>query len=338
MTREERFQLITEHSDLFAPWTGPFSKTQLEEWWQRELEFGERWHLLLPTRILHVVSGNTPHAGVQSLLRGLILGCQNYFKLPRTGLPELEALIDGLLSPLQKLILCSTELESEWIEKAETWVVFGNDETIRELQNLAPVGIPFVGHGHRIGIGLVSEVTAEAAELAVQDVIESEQRGCLSLQTVYVEGNWEKFGDLLADSLVQAAMKKPPPRGTLSERGAVRTLRERTRYRIANGSGERLWESESSLSWTVIGSAESELCPSPLLRTVYVRQKPPSWDELGGHLRSVAGVGVFPFSDLEHLVGYRYYPLGKAQQPPFDWYQDGMPSLGSLVRWAQKTS
>src|SRR5471030_2978187 len=37
--------------------------------------------------ILHIVSGNTPHAALQTLLRGLLLGAHNFIKLPSAGLP-----------------------------------------------------------------------------------------------------------------------------------------------------------------------------------------------------------------------------------------------------------
>ena len=40
--------------------------------------------------ILHVISGNTPHAGLQSLIRGLLLGAMNFVKLPASGLREVE--------------------------------------------------------------------------------------------------------------------------------------------------------------------------------------------------------------------------------------------------------
>src|SRR5687767_377572 len=40
--------------------------------------------------ILHIVAGNTPAAGVQTLIRGLLLGAHNLVKLPSEGLPELN--------------------------------------------------------------------------------------------------------------------------------------------------------------------------------------------------------------------------------------------------------
>ena len=37
---------------------------------------------LAPRTILHVVSGNSPHAGLQSLVRGVLLGSRNLVKAP----------------------------------------------------------------------------------------------------------------------------------------------------------------------------------------------------------------------------------------------------------------
>ena len=44
--------------------------------------------------LLHVISGNTPHAGLQSLIRGLLLGAHNFVKLPSGGLREIEDFIE----------------------------------------------------------------------------------------------------------------------------------------------------------------------------------------------------------------------------------------------------
>ena len=35
------------------------------------------------TPILHIVSGNTPEAAIQSITRGLLVGAKNFVKLPR---------------------------------------------------------------------------------------------------------------------------------------------------------------------------------------------------------------------------------------------------------------
>ena len=38
--------------------------------------------------ILHIVSGNTPEAAIQSVTRGLLVGAKNLVKLPRNGIKE----------------------------------------------------------------------------------------------------------------------------------------------------------------------------------------------------------------------------------------------------------
>src|SRR5215210_453385 len=50
---------------------------------------GHRAKAVAPKTILHVMSANTPAAGLQSLLRGLLLGAQNLCKIPSSGLPEI---------------------------------------------------------------------------------------------------------------------------------------------------------------------------------------------------------------------------------------------------------
>src|SRR5215207_4805261 len=49
-----------------------------------------------PGTILHIISGNTPAAGLQSLMRGLLLKAHNLCKIPSAGLPEIAAFRDAL--------------------------------------------------------------------------------------------------------------------------------------------------------------------------------------------------------------------------------------------------
>src|ERR1700722_17179821 len=54
-----------------------------------------------PGTILHIISGNTPHAGLQSLMRGLLLKSRNLCKLPSAGLPEIAQFRNALPDELK---------------------------------------------------------------------------------------------------------------------------------------------------------------------------------------------------------------------------------------------
>ena len=333
---DERCGLMEEARGVFEKWVGEYDASGLWKWVERELDGGGKRRVLVPEKILAVVSGNTPHAAWQSVFRGLVLGAKTLVKLPGVGLEGFEEEVAGLPERLRELVETSRVLREDWEAEAGAWVVYGSDETVAFFRNRAPVGMPFASHGHRLGIGVVREVCAEAASAAVRDVCDFEQRGCLSLQTVFVEGSVDDFGEMLAEAFAANEVLDPAPELDLSTRGAVATLREEVRFRIANGvGGYGLWESEEGLAWTLVAWPKGELRPSPLGRTLYLQELPVEWGELGKLSAAVSGTGVFPFSRKEEFPGFRIFPLGEAQKPPFDWYQDGVAPLASLVRWQE---
>src|SRR5260221_4416630 len=72
-----------------------------------------------PATILHIISGNTPAAGLQSLIRGLLLGAHNLCKVPSSGLPELTEFRDALPQELASRVEIKRELSVEWLENAD---------------------------------------------------------------------------------------------------------------------------------------------------------------------------------------------------------------------------
>ena len=113
----ERIQLLAQACALpyVEKWIGKITAQDLATWLVAELgsttaldDFHPHGPIqskaIAPTDILHIVSGNTPHAAVQSLIRGLLLGSHNTFKLPFSGLPEFTECTEGMPSPLNELI------------------------------------------------------------------------------------------------------------------------------------------------------------------------------------------------------------------------------------------
>ena len=85
MTTRERAERIVMAAAAFEGFLG---KQRVEDLMALvELELGSldefvargdvRSKAIAPATILHVVSGNSPHAGLQSLLRGVLLGSRN---------------------------------------------------------------------------------------------------------------------------------------------------------------------------------------------------------------------------------------------------------------------
>src|ERR1700677_2775254 len=88
-----------------------------------------------PLAILHIISGNTPHAGLQSLIRGLLLKSHNFCKIPSAGLAEIGQFRDALPDALKKRVEISPELLPDWLEQAGAVIVFGDDETVEHFRS-----------------------------------------------------------------------------------------------------------------------------------------------------------------------------------------------------------
>ena len=320
MTLSKRIDLILASREQLEPFTGNLTRNLLEETFLRE---ASGTTARLPKNIVHIISGNTPHAAFQTLLNGVLLGAQNLLKLPSQTLLDFEVPI-----PLRPFVEVSRELPAHWIQKADAMVVFGSDNTIRQFQSLCPLEIPFVGHGHRIGIAIINEPTPKAAQLAARDIGLFNQSGCLSLQTIYLKDPFA-FGPLLAEAMTN--FEEQDPRGplSLSEAGAITNLREETRYLMAQDSkSHALWHSPSSTAWTIIVENNPRLALSPGNRTIFLRPMPDNFSKF----RHLSGIALHPYEERPNLPSPRIFPLGEAQFPPALWPHDGILPLASLVR------
>src|SRR5579872_916570 len=83
------------------------------------------------------------------------------------------------------------ELEADLFRQVQRIVVFGADKTVQSVRERAPAGVSVVGYADSASLGFVAAGTnvEQAAESASWDVAMFDQRGCMSPQTVYVEGD-----------------------------------------------------------------------------------------------------------------------------------------------------
>jgi hypothetical protein len=146
--------------DGFRPYDGHFS------------------HAVAVEPILHVLSENTPHAGSQSLIRGLLLGAMNSVKLPRAGLPEVEDFAEMLPTGLKDRVL-RAGAEGRVAARLESLIVFGRDETIAHFQTRASPDRSFEAHPHRVSLGIVFDDCGRFLAVCGRDSLRPE--GCLSL-------------------------------------------------------------------------------------------------------------------------------------------------------------
>jgi hypothetical protein len=98
MTTRERAEALADVARSF-PVLGPTTADDLLELVAAELGHCEALDRFVPhgrhlarafarTPFLHIVAGNTPAAGLQTAIRGLLVGAHNLIKLPSDGLPD----------------------------------------------------------------------------------------------------------------------------------------------------------------------------------------------------------------------------------------------------------
>lgn len=350
MNTEERATHLAAAIAQF-PWLGETSAIDLLTLLTAELGDPQvletfRWHgahlsrAVAPAVILHIISGNTPAAGLQSLVRGLLLGSRNLCKLPSSGLPELLQFRDALPLELATKIEISTHLHAEWIESADAVVVFGNDDTIRQFRSLIRPEQTFVAHGHKISLGVVlDDPKFASAAAAARDASLFDQLGCLSPHVFYVAGDAYGYAVQLASEMEQFEMRAPRRTLSISEANAIRNRRAELAFRAANDRTLAVFQSTGSTSWTVAFDAGLEFPSTPLNRFVFVKPLP---DDLAAELapvrRHLGAIGIWPATienarRLATLGANRLCPIGRMQMPPWTWHQDGQPALTPLVRW-----
>jgi hypothetical protein len=337
------------------PLLGPMEKDDLLELVGLELghpeildgfqPYGGRFaRAVAPDCIVHIVSGNTPHAALQSLLRGLLLGSHNLVKLPTAGLPEVEAFVNALPADLARRVELATSLPEQWLSMAEAVVVFGSDETIAHFRARVPAETRFQAHGHRVSLGIVFEdALMESAPAAAEDVSLYDQQGCLSPHDIYVAESTGLTARAYAERLAQAmeAFNLTTPRSPLSLAGTAEIMDLRASYSFRAASDERvaIWCSPESTDWTVIYEEDPWFATSPLNRVVFVKPLPM---DLGAGLAPVrqwlGAIGIWPATRenadrVATLGASRICRLGRMQFPALTWHAEGLPNLGGLVSW-----
>ncbi len=351
-TREIATHLAEAARDF--PWLGPITAEGLMGLIRAELGYedaldvfhpygGHAARALGPCLILHVVSGNTPHAGLQSLIRGLLLGAHNWVKVPTGGLPEVVRFREQLPFELARRVTISEELHGDWLDQADAVIVFGRDETVEHFRKRVRADQRFLPHAHRISFGVVFD---DPGFTSVADAARSaslyNQQGCLSPHLYYVDPKIAReYAERLAGAM--ADFEKENPRGpvSLAEQSEIAALRKDFAFRAAVNQSEppALWESPGSTAWTVLYDPEPQFMASCLNRVIYVKPLPEDLPRAVIRVyKHLSTVGIHPATpenaDRVVLTGAsRICPIGQMQFPPLTWHHDAQPVLLPLIHW-----
>jgi hypothetical protein len=228
------------------------------------------------------------------------------------------------------------ELPEEW-RGPEVAVIYGGADTLRFFHEWLSPETRIIPHGPKLSAAFVFSEREGIYRDLTEDIMRYGQRGCLSVQMIYVRGDVESFCGKLAVALRSWGRSSVAP--SLSEAGGVRNERELTRFRIAGGAKLKMWESEGTVDWTVLMDGENqELRAGPGSGFVRVAEMPReiSGKTLGPEVRFLSTAVVEPLTEAGQLDGIappRICAAGKAQEPGIFWHPDGEMPLAGLVRW-----
>ncbi|MEO7932257.1 MAG: acyl-CoA reductase [Chthoniobacterales bacterium] len=295
--------------------------------------------VLPPRRLLHIISANTAMAGMQSLVRGLILGSLNWCKTPGAGLPRFEEFVKALPEPLRMLVKVSPTLLPHWLEMADAVVVFGSDATVEKFRNETKPGQIFAGYGNRwSGAVIFSDDDFSSIPSLVRDVCLYDQMGCLSAQIVWLHDSIdvEEYGTRLTAELGRYGQGNPTAALSFEDAASVARWRLSAEWQTVEHEGNRVWLSTDDPVWGVQLSRQKTPPLSCLHRHVSL-QIFSDVPDLGELASSVSTLGFWPFSSknriqLKSSGASRLCAVGDMQFPQPTWQQDGFPALGRLVR------
>lgn len=140
---------------------------------------------------------------------------------PSSREPELAAAIVRALSDPNIELVSTVDIKN--LREGEIHV-YGKDETIAKFK--AAAHVPVIGHGHGLGVGWLTTKTTVEDVLAglTSDIIAFDQRGCLSLRILFVEGGPTRAAEV-GRALHRALNTTNIPRGALTREERAESVR-----------------------------------------------------------------------------------------------------------------
>ena len=314
-----------------------------------------------PTLTTHVLAGNLPGAGLDSVIFSLLVKSATLVKASSTA-PRLPTLFTQTLAQVDPgLGMClavvtwpggNTPLEEIAFSRAELVIASGSDKSLATIR--PRVCGKFIEYGHKVSFAVITKDALNdahtVAHKAAYDIALFDQQGCLSPQLIYVEEGGvvapHTFAAVLAEAL--AGWERALPRGAVPQEVsvAIRHTRDEAEWQALAGKDVALYASPNGTAWTVVFDPDPTFVPSPLYRTI--RIKPfssstqlhelltPWWPYL-----EAAGLAAYATrnTQLVEVLGQagvsRICPIGTMQLPPLSWRHGGRPRITDLVRWIE---
>jgi long-chain-fatty-acyl-CoA reductase len=336
--------LLSSHSriyDLVENELG--SRFVLDRWVPREEAEVRAFPLGLT---LHVLPGNVPLSNVISMLRALVTKNRCLAKWatgdPFTPLAFALSLLDvDPRHPVSRAVSVlhwehEDPLGAELAEAADGVCVWGGADAVRAARDATAEEASFTAFGPKCSVALVgSGADLRRAALGVaHDACVYEQRGCFSVQSVFVEAPLEPFLEELRKAMSEYEELLPPARESFDEAGRVSLALLEATYlgaEVVGAPGER-WA-------VVVGGDPAAAIEHPQARTVYVHPVARLADavpHLGPEVQTVAAAPWEALAELRDEIARRgvsrLVEAGLANVFRVGGSHDGIYPLTRLVR------
>ncbi len=309
--------------------------------------------------IMHIGAGNTLGLSAFSVIEGLLTGNINILKLPENEAGISSKLlmrliqIEPRLKPYIYVLDVSSknsEVIEQLIEVANAVTVWGSDEAIRAIRQLAPPSLPIIEWGHRLSFAYFTKNENEENDLQglARDICLTDQLYCSAPQCVFYEtDNPEELNDFayrLSKHMEQVAGQYPSAVRPLDVQAQITWAQELVKMEEILEK-KRLVTDEKK-RYSIMVDYNSELKASPLFRNIWVM--PISREKLLGLLRDHKGhlqtVGlscnhveldelsnIFYAAGICRITTCGYMSVNYTGEP-----HDGIYALGRYVRKVNK--
>ena len=301
----------------------------------------------VPERLAGVIlAGNLPALAVQSLLPALLLGRPLLLKSASSEPWFAPALVAALVAREPSLADAfaavtfagddSAALAAAF-DEADPLLAYGGETAVASLAT--QFGARLVAHGPKASVAFVGagvDPVGTARGLA-RDIALFDQRGCLSVQAVYVEGDAEELAAALAWALQLESARLPHGPIDAATASAVQQLRATA----AMLQGTRSELHLDLAAGTVLVERETSFRPVPGLRTVRVhgvtdlRATLSALAPWRGKLQGavLAGPTADALAEDLPLLGFsRLAPPGELQSADAGWANGGIDPLEVFSR------
>lgn len=298
-----------------------------------------------PGRLVGVVlAANIPGLAAQSLLPALILGQPLLLKSASSEPWFAPALIAALVAREPALANAFAAVAfagddaaalSAAFDGVDPLLAYGGAEAVASLA--ARFAGRIVAHGPKASVALVGrdvDFVGTARGLA-RDIALFDQRGCLSVQAVYTEGDPQELAAALAWALRLESARLP--HGPIEPATAAAVQQLRAAAELQQGMKK---EVQLDLAvGTVLVESETFFRPVPGLRTVRVhgvrelREALPALAPWQGRLQgaALAGTSALALSDALPFLGFsRLAPPGELQSADASWANGGIDPLDAF--------